>query len=109
MLIHFWGVRGSCSVCLTPQQIQKKISAVVQRITAEDIKNSDTRERFIARLPKWLFGTVGGNTPCVQFVSDSGKTFILDAGTGMKVMSKESALPKDLHYNLFFLVKLFLF
>ena len=39
MLIHFWGVRGSCSVCLTPQQIQKKISAVVQRITAEDIKN----------------------------------------------------------------------
>ena len=102
MLIHFWGVRGSCSVCLTPQQIQKKISAVVQRITAEDIKNSDTRERFIARLPKWLFGTVGGNTPCVQFVSDSGKTFILDAGTGMKVMSKESALPKDLHYNLFF-------
>ncbi len=102
MLIYFWGVRGSVPACITPQQIQKKISAVVQRITPQDIATEDARERFIARLPDWLYGSVGGNTPCIQLVTDAGKQFILDAGTGLRVMGRESQLPKDMHYNMFF-------
>ncbi|QTQ11885.1 MBL fold metallo-hydrolase [Treponema parvum] len=102
MLIYFWGVRGSIPTCLTSQQIQKKISAVVQRITPNDIVSEDSRERFIASLPDWLYGTTGGDTPCVQLVSGKGKNFILDAGSGLRVMSKNSPIPEDKHYNMFF-------
>lgn len=102
MFIHFWGVRGSIPTCITPQQIQKKISAVVQRITPSDIVSEDARERFIARLPDWLYGTVGGNTPCVQLITDTGKQFILDAGSGIRAMGKSEALSEDMHYNMFF-------
>jgi len=102
LLVRFWGVRGSIPTSITPQQIQKKITAVVQRITPADIASVDARERFIARLPKWLYGTVGGNTPCVQVVSNSGKNFILDAGSGIRGLGKSSEKPEDKHYNLFF-------
>lgn len=101
MIIRFWGVRGSIPTCLTPQQIQNKISAVVQRITQEDLVSSDTRERFIAKLPEWLYGTIGGNTPCVQLITDDGNEFILDAGTGIRAMGKQSPIPENKHYSIF--------
>ena len=102
MLIQFWGVRGSIPTCITSQEIQKKISAVVQRITPEDLKSEDSRQRFVAKLPDYLFGTVGGNTPCVQIISNAGKHFILDAGSGLRVLGKRGELPEDKHFNFFF-------
>jgi hypothetical protein len=32
----------------SPIQIQNRIAAVVQRITAKDVESADTRERFLA-------------------------------------------------------------
>lgn len=31
----------------------------------------------------------GGNTPCVQIISDNGENFIIDAGTGIRALGKE--------------------
>ena len=59
MLIHFWGVRGSLPTPLTPQQIQSKIMAAVQRITVDDLKNEEARAKFVSSLPSWIFGTAG--------------------------------------------------
>ena len=59
MTVHFWGVRGSLPTPLTPEQIQSKIIAAVERITPKDIESQDARTRFLAMLPEWLFGTVG--------------------------------------------------
>lgn len=87
---------------MTPQQIQAKITAVIQRITPRDIESEDARERFIAGLPPWLFGTAGGNTPCVELTGADGTEVILDAGSGISFMGKSAAPPKDNHYNLFF-------
>ena len=60
MNIKFWGVRGSIPTPLTPHQVRAKISAAVQRITAADLQSSDSREKFLASLPAWIFGTAGG-------------------------------------------------
>ena len=68
MKIRFWGVRGSIPTPISPEQIQAKINAVVQRIEPEDLESADSRERFLAGLPSWLYGTVGGNAPCVPLV-----------------------------------------
>ncbi|MCQ2597968.1 MAG: MBL fold metallo-hydrolase [Treponema sp.] len=98
MDIQFWGVRGSLPTPLTPQQIQSKIIAAVQRITPADIESTESREKFISSLPEWIFGTTGGNTPCV--VINCGDTkVILDCGTGVRVYGKAENRPDNDNFN----------
>ena len=101
MLIHFWGVRGSLPTPLLPQQIQSKIMAAIQRITIDDLKNEESRAKFVSSLPPWIFGTTGGNTTCVE-VKSLGNELLFDAGTGIRVLGKSGNLPKNNIYNLFF-------
>lgn len=102
MKIIFWGVRGSIPTPLTPRQVQAKITAVVQRITKKDIESEDARERFVSSLPSWIYGTAGGNTPCVEIKTKNGESFILDCGSGLRLLGKYSEKPKDKHYYIFF-------
>jgi len=106
MRVRFWGVRGSLASPQLPSLIKSKISAVVERITPDDLKSPESRERFLAGLPPWLFGTVGGNTPCVSVQLDSdahsaqaklppaakqptppNPLLIFDAGTGIRELA----------------------
>lgn len=102
MKIHFWGVRGSIPSPILSSQIKAKINACIQRITPQDLESFDSRERFIANLPDWIYGTVGGNSPCIQLTTNTGKEIILDAGSGIRVMGKAVPVPEDNHYSLFF-------
>ena len=102
MRIRFWGVCGSLPSPLTPPQIKSKISAILEQITIEDIQNDETRERFLAGLPPWLFGTVGGNSPCVSVSFDnSDEMFIFDCGSGLRelgaVINSEKNRPSRYH------------
>ena len=36
--IHFWGVRGSVPTPISPQQVQSKIMAAIQRAKPEDLQ-----------------------------------------------------------------------
>ncbi len=102
MKVRFWGVRGSIPTPVTPQQIQNKISAVIQRITAKDIESPDAKEKFISNLPDWLYGTVGGNSACVELKGSDKTEVILDAGSGLRVCGSNGVKPSDNHYNIFF-------
>jgi phosphoribosyl 1,2-cyclic phosphodiesterase len=105
MVIHFWGVRGSLPSPLLPSQIKSKISAVLERLTPEDIASPAAREHFLAELPPWLFGTIGGNTPCVTVQSEaSPEVLVFDAGSGMRELGLAMAKqrPRPLRYHLFF-------
>ncbi|MCL2231983.1 MAG: MBL fold metallo-hydrolase [Treponema sp.] len=91
MRIRFWGVRGSVASPQLPSQIKSKISAIMERITEGDLKSPESRERFLAGLPPWLFGTVGGNTPCVTVQLDGkggeaplSDLLVFDAGSGIR-------------------------
>ncbi len=101
MIVHFWGVRGSIPAPVTAEQIQSKIISAIERITPKDIEDQDSKTRFLAMLPEWLFGTVGGNTPCVELTSDKGTKFIMDAGSGIRELSIHSEPPRNFHYYLF--------
>ena len=96
MKVYFWGVRGSVPTPLTPQQIQSKIMAAVQRVSPEDLKSAETRAKFVSNLPAWIFGTTGGNTACVE-VTHKNTHIILDAGTGLRVMGKSRPCPDTYH------------
>lgn len=101
MNVHFWGVRGSLPAPLTPQQVQAKISAAIQRIQPKDIATESARAQFTASLPDWLYGTTGGNTPCVEVTSEGRTKLVFDAGTGLRVMGRLGERPCDLHYHIF--------
>ena len=95
MRIQFWGVRGSLPSPQLPCQIKSKISAIMERLTPDDLKSPEKRERFLADLPPWLFGTVGGNTPCVSVQLDSSPELIVfDAGSGMRELGVAFASEK---------------
>ncbi|MDR3139634.1 MAG: MBL fold metallo-hydrolase [Treponema sp.] len=105
MHIRFWGVRGSLPAPQLPSQIKSKISAILERLTAADIESPESRERFLAELPPWLFGTVGGNTPCITVHTDTlPGPLVFDAGSGIREMgialSREK--PKPSSYRVFF-------
>ena len=106
MRVRFWGVRGSIPSPQSPAQIRSKISAILERVKPEDLESPESRECFLADLPLWLFGTVGGNTPCVELreKKNSKEVIIFDAGTGIRELgielSKERTKPT--HYHIFF-------
>jgi phosphoribosyl 1,2-cyclic phosphodiesterase len=104
MQVQFWGVRGSLPSPQLPSQIRGKIAAILERIVPEDIASPENREKFLKKLPPWLFGTVGGNTPCVSISGGDPKTrVIFDCGSGIRemgaAMTREKPTPS--HYALF--------
>ncbi|MDR1177191.1 MAG: MBL fold metallo-hydrolase [Spirochaetaceae bacterium] len=106
MRIRFWGVRGSLPAPQEPDQIKSKISAIIERLSPEDLESQQSRERFLANLPPWLFGTVGGNSPCLELRSRKGgnDVVIFDAGTGIRELGIALAREKikDLCCHVFF-------
>lgn len=101
MDVKFWGVRGSLGSPLSPEQVQAKINAVVQLVHAKDLESPDARQKFLSSLPPYIYGTVGGNTPCVEMTSASNDVLIFDAGTGMRALGLNSRPCASAHYSLF--------
>jgi phosphoribosyl 1,2-cyclic phosphodiesterase len=98
MQVQFWGVRGSLPSPQLPSQIRSKITAILEQITPGDIASSESRKKFLEKLPPWLFETVGGNTPCVSICNgDPRSRVIFDCGSGIRemgvAMSREKPTP----------------
>jgi len=105
MNIKFWGVRGSIPTPTSPARVKSKISAIVEQITPEDLQSAETRERFLASLPPWLFGTVGGNSPCICVTfDDTDESIVFDCGSGIREMGLAQAAEKKKinHFHIFF-------
>ncbi len=104
MKVKFWGVRGSIPTPLTNTQVQNKITAVVQRIEKKDLESPETRELFLSQIPPYLFGTVGGNTTCIDVRLDDGNMIIFDAGSGLRELgySLKKQRNNARHYHIFF-------
>ncbi|TVR69781.1 MAG: MBL fold metallo-hydrolase [Spirochaetaceae bacterium] len=104
MRFTVWGSRGSHPTVLTPAAIQSKIATVVQRIRPIDLVSQDARERFLASLPEWLFGSTSGNTACVQLELNDSNQLVFDAGSGIIGLGQSQKMrdPAPMEYHLFF-------
>lgn len=102
MIIHFWGVRGSIPTPLHPEEVKRKISAIIERISPADLVSQESRERFLAGLPEYIFGTVGGNTTCVEVRLSDDTVILFDAGTGITRFSNFTA-KRDKNIKVFHL------
>jgi len=88
MIVRLWGVRGSSPTPLAPEDLRKKFAAILQRVRASDLVNTDARQRFLAKLPPELFGTAGGNTACIEVRTADDHVIVLDTGTGLRELEK---------------------
>jgi len=88
---------------ITPAGLKSKISSIVQRISPSDLESQESRERFMALLPDYLFSTVGGNTACVEVATGEHCRIVFDAGTGIRNLGLEiAATKKPAAVHLFF-------
>ncbi|MEI8092904.1 MAG: MBL fold metallo-hydrolase [Spirochaetales bacterium] len=104
MTFRFWGTRGSVPTPLSPAAVRAKISSVLQRVKAIDVASVEAKERFLAGLPEELFGHVGGNTTCLEVVSQQQTDVVfVDAGTGLVEAGRfyETNSKGPVHYHIF--------
>ncbi len=103
MWVKFWGSRGSHPRPLTTDEFRAKISSIIQRARPEDLESPEARERFMARLPNWLFRPLGGNTTCIEVRLSDGTVAIFDAGTGIIELAndRKRRAVHDREYHLF--------
>jgi phosphoribosyl 1,2-cyclic phosphodiesterase len=105
MLIRFWGVRGSLPSPIVPSEIREKIASIVDQMVPEDLENAESRARFIAGLPPWLYGTAGGNSLCISIdIEGFDEPLVLDCGSGARIMgiAYASQNPPPLRYHVLF-------
>jgi phosphoribosyl 1,2-cyclic phosphodiesterase len=87
MVVRFWGVRGSIPAPPSAQQIKEKILQALKGVSDADIRDERAMEHYVEGLPRHVRGTYGGNTSCVQLLSDD-VTLIFDAGSGIRVLGQ---------------------
>lgn len=83
MQIKLWGVRGSLPSPLSNNEYKNKIEKIL-KIAAEQKIQTDTISSFMDSLSDELKFTFGGDTTCATVQSASGKTYIIDCGTGIR-------------------------
>ena len=102
MRVRFWGVRGSLPAPLSAADVKDKFSAILRQAQPEDFADASSRDRFIAGLPPWLFGTAGGNTSCVSVSLDGfDERIVFDCGSGIRLLGKAAAESPTRRYHVF--------
>lgn len=86
MKVKLWGIRGSLPTPHTPQQIEDKISGILQLFAAQP--QSTSPQEFLRTLSPDQVGGYGGHTACLQF-SSATTSVIVDGGSGIKSLGDE--------------------
>ncbi len=101
MEIKFWGVRGSIPSPLSVEEIKNKIKKSILPAQNVDISTEEKLNFFLNQLSPSLYGTYGGNTPCISIEFSSGHFIVLDIGSGARnlgyFVKKKYPEGKDIH------------
>lgn len=85
MYVKFWGTRGSIPTPLSSELIKQKIRLALEGAAGLNLADQGVLNRYMERLPFTVWGTVGGNTPCLEIRSGE-QLLILDAGSGLRTL-----------------------
>ncbi len=83
MYVKFWGTRGSIPTSLAPEMIKQKIRSALEGAAGLNLTDPAVVNRYLERLPFSVWGTAGGNTPCLE-IRSGDQLLILDAGSGLR-------------------------
>ncbi len=85
MEVKFWGTRGSTPTALPAEAIKQKIRRALEGAAGLNLADEAVLKRYMERLPFDIWGTAGGNTPCLE-IRAGGQLLILDAGSGLRLL-----------------------
>jgi phosphoribosyl 1,2-cyclic phosphodiesterase len=105
MLVRFWGVRGSLPSPIKSSGIKAKMAAILDQMVPEDLESAESKAHFLAGLPPWLYGTVGGNSLCISVdIEGFNEPIVFDCGSGVREMGLACAdqNPAPERYHIFF-------
>ena len=88
MYVKFWGTRGSIATALPAAAIKQKIRQALEGAAGLNLADAAVLNRYMERLPFTIWGTAGGNTPCLEIRSGE-QLLILDAGSGLRLLGLE--------------------
>ena len=90
MRVRFWGVRGSCPSPVSVDALESRLAEVLVALgdskTPPNLHDLQSVNSWVKGLPLHLRRFAGGNTPCVEMRTASGEIFILDLGSGARVL-----------------------
>jgi phosphoribosyl 1,2-cyclic phosphodiesterase len=87
--IKLYGTRGSIAAPLRNSAYSEKLHAVLKLALGKQFQTEDDIQNFYQSLPEHLKYTAGGDTTCISVTSSDGKVFMVDCGTGGRVMGDE--------------------
>src|SRR5438132_10650005 len=83
--VHFWGTRGSLPAPLHERAVRSKIRDALLAARGRELDTPEAIDAFIDHaLPFSVRGTFGGNTSCVEFITDGDEYVLCDLGTGVR-------------------------
>ena len=100
MKVTLHGVRGSIPSPLKNKEYKEKALEILHHFSHSSFSNTGDLKSFWQTLPPHLRYTAGGDTTCVSVVSDSGKTYVIDFGTGARSLG-DDLVPKILSSKVF--------
>jgi len=86
--VVFWGCRGSLPVALCAADVARKISDALVLANGRHFHNREAAEDFVRLLPFNTGSTFGGNSSCVEVVTDGPEHVICDMGTGARPLGQ---------------------
>ncbi len=83
--VHFWGTRGSLPAPLHERAVRSKIRDALLAARGRELDTPEAIDAFIDHaLPFSVRGTFGGNTSCVELITDGDEYVLCDLGTGIR-------------------------
>jgi phosphoribosyl 1,2-cyclic phosphodiesterase len=83
MRVKVWGARGSLPSPLTPEELQRHTRDLLLDSIGRKLNSPADVDKYLAALPRQLYGGYGGNTPCIE-VSTANQQIIIDGGSGIR-------------------------
>ena len=83
--VRFWGTRGSLPAPMQESAIRSKIRGALLAARGQTLDTPDAIDAFIDdALPFSVRGTYGGNTSCVEIITDGDEYVLCDLGSGVR-------------------------
>ena len=84
MRVRFWGTRGSIPAALTAQSVREKLIAALVAASGRELDTPEKAAAFADTLPFAATHTFGGNSSCVEGMSEGAGRVLLDMGSGAR-------------------------